>query len=79
MSWFSGVCHEIVGASDATVLLVGQRIAVESGGPDDGDQSTEPESAVVGAGEAEAATGIPEDGAVDVDTAESVGSEGERA
>jgi len=79
MSWFSGVCHEIVGASDATVLLVGQRIAVESGETDEPVESREPEPAVVGTAEIDPTDGIPTDGAVDGEPAESVGSEGERA
>ena len=79
MSWFSGVCHEIVGASDATVLLVGQRIAVESAETDEPVESREPEPAVVGTAAIDPTDGIPTDGAVDGEPAESVGSEGERA
>jgi hypothetical protein len=79
MSWFSGVCHEIVGASDATVLLVGQRIAVESAETDEPVESREPEPAVVGTAAIDPTDGIPTDGAVDGEPAESVGSEGERS
>jgi putative drug exporter of the RND superfamily len=34
MSWFSGVCHEIVDTTDTTVVLVGQRVTAEQGGPE---------------------------------------------
>jgi hypothetical protein len=48
MSWFSGVCHEIVDTTDTTVVLVGQRVNADQGG-------LEPEPAVVGASEGAAA------------------------
>jgi RND superfamily putative drug exporter len=53
MSWFVGVCHEIVEASDTTVVLVGQRVGVEV------DGSPEPEPATVGDGKTPATTRIP--------------------
>ena len=58
MSWFSGVCHEVVNATDTTVLLVGEKVTPAE------EDSPELQPAVVGgsegeAGDAEVTTGIP--------------------
>ena len=68
MSWFSGVCHEVVGATDTTVLLVGERVASAEDSSDEGG-SAALQPAVAGAGEppgsdeevgrSEATSGIP--------------------